>query len=60
VIFDGLDDVSGQRMTIRQAYGFADLRIGHIFADILTPSETEGPPEIDYRKIHDTLDVGDL
>ncbi len=52
VIFDGLDDVSGQKLNVRHGYSWSDLRIGHVFADILTPGEEQGPPEIDYRRIH--------
>ncbi|MBB4198077.1 hypothetical protein CCR94_20525 [Rhodoblastus sphagnicola] len=59
LIFNGLDEVSGHRLNVRRAYGGADLRFGHVFADIATPSAEEGAPvEIDYRKIHDTEPFG--
>ena len=55
VIFNGLDDVSGQRLNIRKGYARADLRLGHaaLFQDILG----EGPnglPQLDYGLIHET------
>ena len=53
VIFNGLDDVSGQRLTIRRGYARSDLRVGHVFQDILG----EGPnglPQLDYSLIHET------
>jgi inward rectifier potassium channel len=58
LIFDGLDEVSGQKLNIRRAYSFADLRFGHIFSDIVTPGANDDPPEVDYRKIHDTEAAG--
>ena len=54
VIFDGLDDVAGQRLNVRRAYDASDLRFGHVYADILTPGEGEAPPQLDYGKIHVT------
>lgn len=61
VIFDGLDDASGQRVNVRQTYHAQDVRFGHVFADILTMTEN-GLPHLDYSKIHDTqeqrLDAG--
>jgi inward rectifier potassium channel len=55
LIFNGLDEVSGQRLNVRRAYTYADLRFGHVFSDIVTPAADEAaPPEVDYRKIHDT------
>ncbi len=53
VIFNGLDDVSGQRLNIRRGYARTDLRFGHVFQDILG----EGPnglPQLDYGLIHET------
>jgi inward rectifier potassium channel len=53
VIFDGLDDTSGQRVNARRGYDLHNLRVGHVFADILTTSES-GLPELDYRMLHAT------
>ncbi|MGO9392055.1 ion channel [Rhodoblastus sp.] len=53
VIFDGLDDVSGQKVNARKGYGVADLRIGHVYSDILTASES-GLPQLDYGLLHET------
>lgn len=53
VIFEGLDDVSGQKVHVRNNYGHADLRFGHVFSDILSASES-GPPQLDYGMIHST------
>jgi len=57
VIFDGLDDASGQRVNVRQTYQLQDVRFGHVFADILTLTEG-GLPHLDYSKIHDTQEQG--
>ncbi len=54
VVFDGLDDVSGQRLNVRRAYNYPDLRFGHVYSDILTPGQEGAPPQLDYGKIHDT------
>jgi inward rectifier potassium channel len=54
VIFDGLDAVAGQRLNVRKGYTFADVRFGHVYSDILSPGEEDGPPQLDYGKIHDT------
>ena len=55
LIFNGLDEASGQRLNVRRAYNFSDLRFGHVFSDIVTPStDDNSPPEVDYRKIHHT------
>lgn len=53
VIFDGLDDVSGQKVNARQGYSAADLRFGQVYSEILTTSES-GLPQLDYRMIHQT------
>jgi inward rectifier potassium channel len=50
VIFDGLDDVSGQTINVRKGYSWRDIRFGEVFADILTSSEN-GVPQIDYRQL---------
>jgi inward rectifier potassium channel len=50
VIFDGLDDVSGQTINVRKGYSWRDIRFGEIFADILTSRE-DGAPQIDYRQL---------
>ena len=54
LIFNGLDEVSGQRLNVRRAYTFSDLRFGHVFSDIVSQNGGNGPPEVDYRKIHHT------
>ena len=53
VIFDGIDDVSGQQLNVRKAYPRTELRRGHIFSDILSVAEN-GLPQIDYGLIHAT------
>jgi len=53
VIFDGLDDASGQRVNVPQGYSAQDIRLGHVFADILTTAEN-GLPQLNYDRIHDT------
>jgi inward rectifier potassium channel len=53
VIFRGLDDVSGQNLNMRNGYERSDLRFGEVYVDILTAPDN-GPPQIDYRLIHDT------
>jgi inward rectifier potassium channel len=50
VIFDGLDDVSGQTINVRKGYSWRDIRFGEVFADILTSGEN-GVPQIDYRQL---------
>jgi inward rectifier potassium channel len=50
VIFDGLDDVSGQTINVRKGYSWRDIRFGEVFSDILTASEN-GVPQIDYRQL---------
>jgi inward rectifier potassium channel len=59
VIFDGLDDASGQKVNARKGYAPADLRVGHIFSDILTTSES-GLPQLDYGLIHATEPEGEI
>jgi inward rectifier potassium channel len=53
VIFDGIDDVSGQKLNVRKAYPRANLRFGHIFSDILSVADN-GLPQLDYGLIHET------
>jgi inward rectifier potassium channel len=53
VIFDGIDDVSGQQLNVRKAYPRTELRVGHTFSDILSVAEN-GLPQIDYGLIHAT------
>lgn len=53
VIFNGLDEVSGQNLSMRCGYTRADVLFDHVYIDILTAPEN-GPPQIDYRLIHDT------
>ncbi len=53
VIFDGIDDVSGQKLNVRKAYPRANLRFGHIFSDILSVAD-KGHPQLDYGLIHET------
>ncbi len=53
VIFEGVDEISAQRMRARQGYGLTDLRFGQVFSDILTSSEN-GLPQLDYGMIHAT------
>jgi inward rectifier potassium channel len=53
LIFNGLDEASGQRLNVRRAYDVPDLRFGHVFSDIVTPpADKTSRPEVDYRKIH--------
>ncbi len=53
VIFEGLDDASGQKVHGRRNYSWDELRFGHVFSDILAASDG-GPPELDYGMIHET------
>jgi inward rectifier potassium channel len=53
VIFDGLDDASGQKVNARQGYDLKSLRVGHVFSDILSTSES-GLPQLDYSMLHAT------
>lgn len=53
VIFDGLDDASSQKVNARKGYALTDLRVGHVFSDILSTSES-GLPQLDYRMLHAT------
>lgn len=50
VIFEGLDDVSGQNINVRKGYSWRDIRFGETFADILVQHD-DGPPQIDYRQL---------
>lgn len=55
LVFNGHDEVSGQRLIVRRPYDLAELRFDHVFADIVTPPGEQGAlPEVDYRKIHHT------
>jgi inward rectifier potassium channel len=54
VSFVGLDDVSGQNLTVRKGYSWRDIRFGQVFADILIQQDG-GPPQIDYRQLNVTL-----
>jgi inward rectifier potassium channel len=51
VIFEGLDDASGQKVNVRNGYGPGDVHFGHVFSDILSTSES-GLPQLDYGLIH--------
>lgn len=53
VVFNGLDDVSGQQLNVRKSYPLSDLRFGHVFSDILIATEN-GVIHLDYRLIHAT------
>lgn len=53
VIFDGLDDVSGQTVNVRKGYSWSDIRFGEMFSDVLTLSDGD-VPEIDYRRLSAT------
>jgi inward rectifier potassium channel len=53
VVFNGLDDVSGQTLNVRKAYPLAELRFGHVFSDILSANEN-GVIQLDYGLIHAT------
>lgn len=54
VSFVGLDDVSGQSMTVRKGYSWRDIRFGEVFADILIQQD-DGPLQIDYRQLNVTV-----
>jgi inward rectifier potassium channel len=58
VIFEGLDDASGQKVHVRNGYGPLDLRFGHVYSDILTQTES-GIPQLDYGMIHETEPQGE-
>lgn len=52
LVFNGHDEVSGQRLIVRRGYHFDELRFNHVFADIgMLPTEEGALPEIDYRRI---------
>jgi inward rectifier potassium channel len=53
VIFNGLDDTSGQQVNARRGYALSDLRVGHVFSDILSTSDS-GLPQLDYGMLHVT------
>lgn len=53
VIFDGLDDVSGQTVNVRQGYSWRDIRFDEIFSDILTLGD-DNLPQIDYGRLSAT------
>jgi inward rectifier potassium channel len=53
VVFNGLDDVSGQTLNVRKAYPRSEVRFGHVFSDILSSNEN-GVMQLDYGLIHAT------
>ncbi len=59
VTFHGFDDASGQQVNIRHSYSYKDVRVGHVFVDILAQGEN-GSPFIDYRKFHDTIEEASI
>jgi inward rectifier potassium channel len=59
VIFNGLDDVSGQTLNIRMGYSWRDIRFGETFSDILVQRD-DGPPQIDYRQLNVTAPQNDV
>jgi inward rectifier potassium channel len=58
VIFDGLDDISGQNMNMRKGYSWRDIRFGEAFSDILVQHD-DSQPQIDYRQLSVTRPQGD-
>jgi inward rectifier potassium channel len=55
VVVSGYDVVAAQTVNARKAYGHADIRFGHRYADILDTSE-DGRIRIDYGRFHETLE----
>jgi inward rectifier potassium channel len=55
VVVSGYDVVAAQTVHARKAYGHADIRFGHRYADILDTSE-DGRIRIDYGRFHETVE----
>ncbi len=54
----GVDETFAQTVYARHSYDARDIRWNHRFADILGRAE-DGHRQIDYRRFHDTIEVGD-